>query len=592
MEQLGLNHVFFNKDLVIVNGSKEFFIFFDRPENVFMRIDELVLPEEKDQFINFIQDSTVPDDFRIFHFKTNTKKYNPYVITIDKSEEPFCLNLLDFKESLKLYKNTAIQNRLYVSAFSITDEYTFSYRASNGIFKIYNHSNGHKMKLLVDNIADLKNNAVRNALVLGKNIQLFEEFINKLKNLEDNISVEMESSIRSNGMVFENVVFKGKLHEEKNDTLIVGRILPSETLDRAEKTNSLIKELKFDSLTKVYNKKAITEYAIKRIGVNKDDFIALIIVDLDHFKPVNDAYGHMAGDKVLEKTGELLRNIAGENNAVGRYGGDEFMVIMDGMTDELILRGVLHAILVQIRTAFENCFDDIKVTASVGCAVHRKDALTYEELFKKADFCLYRAKDKGRNRYVFFRDDLHGELYKKASESKDKGIKYDDREVKELEYMSEFMLELGANPTQAMRIILEHMVETYNLDDISIYYGDEMKRVYSLGSENETQSEAKYVFSEGFKNALAGKKYVRIDFPEDLKDEYGDFKSEMEKREIKSTIQCVLYSGSDIKGLVTFDRTKAPARWAEYEKNCSLMFASSLNLLPDFAGLANINTKK
>ena len=583
MENLGLNHIYFKENLEIVSGNKEFYIFTDADDHRYALVDELVNPSEKEQFLDFLKFSKETDDFGLFHFRTTAGIYKPYVVNFTDGPEDnlTTLNLLDFADALALFKRTSLENKIHISALSVSDEYIFTYRNSTRTFKLYQFYNGKKNKLLVDTIEGFRKNALRNGLVLGKNIPLFKKFLASLENLEETVSAKFESSIRSNGMFFENVVFTGILLKERDDTLVVGRVVSSDKIEQLEKTNSLIEELKFDSLTKIYNKRAITEYAIKRFGVSKGEKIALIIVDLDHFKPVNDVYGHLAGDKVLAKTGAILHGIAGEDNAVGRYGGDEFMMIVGGMDDELVIRGTLHSILVQVRTAFENSFDDIKITASVGCAILNKDGKTYEELFKKADFCLYRAKDKGRNRYVFFRDDLHGELYKKASEVKTDGIKYDDREVKELEYMSNFISDLGVSPVNAIKSVLEHMKSTYNLDDIALYYGKEMKLAYSIGEISESQSEATYVFSPGFQAALDGKKFVRIDFPEDLKVEYGEFLQEMNRREIKSTIQCVLYAGDTIKGLVTFDRRKAPARWAEYEKNCAILFSSSINLLPD-----------
>lgn len=575
--------VYLNDDFKIKSGSKEFFITFEKNGKNHYHIEEFVSPDEKDALTEFLHNSKNPDDFRIFSFKDSNDEYALYFTTIyyDTEKKLKCVEFVTLDNAFKQLKDAERDLKTYLAALGATSEYVFIYKKNSETFSLYQFQNNTRTTFFDGNIDVFQEYAIRNSYFLGKYIDKFKKMIQKFKNLDKTINETFESSIRASGNAKEEITFMGNFCEIFAEQMIIGRILSSENSRGIEKTKSLIEELRFDSLTKVFNKKAITEYAIERIKTNKNDIVALIIIDLDHFKPVNDAYGHIAGDKVLAKTGKILSEIAGESGVVGRYGGDEFVMIIGGMSNETILRGTLHAILVQIRNAFEHSFDDIHITASVGCATHPTNGSTYEELFKKADFGLYRAKDKGRDRYVFFRDDLHAELYKKATEAKANGIKYDDREVKELEYMSKFMQDLGDEPFPAIVNILKHMKETYSLDDISIFYGDNLELRYTLGDDSGLHENVRYVFSEGFKTALAGKKYVRVDFPQDFKPEYGEFSEEMKKRGILSTIQCILSSGDEIKGLVTFNRTKAAALFAEYEQNCSVMFASILNLLPE-----------
>jgi hypothetical protein len=247
---------------------------------------------------------------------------------------------------------------------------------------------------------------------------------------------------------------------------------------------------------------------------------------------------------------------------------------------EVLLRGTLQAILETVRNNFADSFDDIKITTSIGASVFPDNGTTYDELFKKADFCLYRAKDKGRNRYVFFRDDLHLKLYQQSVEDT-AGVKYQGREILELKYMAAFMQNLGWTPYKAIKDVLEHMRETYNLSDVSIYYGENLNRIYCVGEESPLQDNARYVLGSEFKKLLElNKRFVRMDFPEDLKDS-PEIRDEFLRRNVRSTIQYILGSPEEIKGLVTFDRLGCSSQWAEYEVNCAVMFASSYNLLPE-----------
>ena len=127
--------------------------------------------------------------------------------------------------------------------------------------------------------------------------------------------------------------------------------------------------------------------------------LSLIMADLDHFKSVNDAHGHMAGDAVLRQTAERIRSSVRTYDSVGRYGGEEFLIVLPGCDRE----GV-SALAERIRGCIGNERMDtsegtIQVTISLGAATRDKETKTdVISLVRAADQALYRAKEKGRNR--------------------------------------------------------------------------------------------------------------------------------------------------------------------------------------------------
>ena len=93
-------------------------------------------------------------------------------------------------------------------------------------------------------------------------------------------------------------------------------------------------------LPKSIIKKTITELCPKKtLAKAKQNRVTLVILDVDHFKSVNDTYGHLYGDKVLSRVGYKLKEIVGDNGVVGRIGGDEFLIVIDNINDDQILRG-------------------------------------------------------------------------------------------------------------------------------------------------------------------------------------------------------------------------------------------------------------
>jgi diguanylate cyclase (GGDEF)-like protein/PAS domain S-box-containing protein len=154
-----------------------------------------------------------------------------------------------------------------------------------------------------------------------------------------------------------------------------------------------------DSLTGIYNRYKTNEEIEIEIGRNKryDENFALAMFDIDHFKKVNDTYGHEVGDYVLQEISNIVTNEIRESDRFGRWGGEEFMLILP----KLSKKEALH-VSEKLRGKIESHdFKDIgRITISIGVTVFEPSD-TKESLLKRADNALYRAKNEGRNRVVF-----------------------------------------------------------------------------------------------------------------------------------------------------------------------------------------------
>lgn len=582
-QNLDIKYVYLNDNLEVVDANREFYVYFDNVGCDLKTIDDFVAPSSRRSLISLIKNQRNNSNYSVLKMLWNqrTPKFNIVQIygSIFKGTKTTCLKIIDVEQVLLFLRSTNIEDTELVYALSLMDDCIFSYWQSSNSFKLTQFYHNKRIVLYDIDIDEWRKNSIQRNIVPDSQIEIFNVFIDDLKACKKEVNASFVSGIRtSNPNILEKLTFSGIRFVDDEELVIVGRIMPQEDVAKAQRAKKIIEEIQIDPLTKIYNKKTITSYVQKTINEQRDDSIALIMLDLDHFKPVNDAFGHLAGDKVLAKTGDILREIVGDRGLVGRYGGDEFLILVYGITTEQVLRGFLHSILIKVRETFKGKFEEINITCSIGCAVYPRDGRSYDELFQKADFGLLRAKDKGRNRYVFFREDLHSELYKKAIQTKS-GIKYDDREVQELKYMADFMQMLPVSRKDAIDSVLQHMIEVYNLDNVSIFYGTGLKLIYSKGKELSEHTNAEYVSLSAFRNLLGHKSYVRVDFMGNVPSEDQFFKAAMEKCGIKSTIQCILGTKENIAGLITFNRTKTNSQWAEYEVNCASLFASSINLL-------------
>lgn len=151
-----------------------------------------------------------------------------------------------------------------------------------------------------------------------------------------------------------------------------------------------------DMLTGVVSKVETMKEIEKSIPLNPQN--ALLVIDLDRFKSINDIHGHLIGDRVLHRFGEALNDVISDNGIVGRVGGDEFVIFFNGMTSQEA-EVMADKLLVVIRQKF--AIYHFPVTISIGIAQSKKDD-TYSTLFSRADIALYSAKQNGRDGFFTF----------------------------------------------------------------------------------------------------------------------------------------------------------------------------------------------
>ena len=129
-----------------------------------------------------------------------------------------------------------------------------------------------------------------------------------------------------------------------------------------------------------------------------------MMLDIDHFKKVNDTYGHLIGDEVLKTTAKTISSSVRRGDVIGRYGGEEFIVIVSSITQDKILKIAekIRKTLKEITFNFDN--KSFFVTISIGIAKYDKD-IDIDTLIGNADKALYKAKKSGRDNIVFYEEE-------------------------------------------------------------------------------------------------------------------------------------------------------------------------------------------
>jgi diguanylate cyclase (GGDEF)-like protein len=138
--------------------------------------------------------------------------------------------------------------------------------------------------------------------------------------------------------------------------------------------------------------------------------VAVVVVDCDHFKRVNDLRGHQAGDVLLTELAMRLQAGIGEGDTVARMGGDEFLIVLDNLADPQHALRLTAGLLQSIQRPMTIAGHELQVTASIGVSLYPRDGATATELLKNADAAMYRAKAEGRNRVQAFTPQLASSL--------------------------------------------------------------------------------------------------------------------------------------------------------------------------------------
>lgn len=172
-----------------------------------------------------------------------------------------------------------------------------------------------------------------------------------------------------------------------------------------------------DELTGLLNRRLFNtsfEQALRK-AQEKGLKLALLFIDLDQFKQVNDTLGHILGDKLLVQVANRLNLYLGENNTLSRIGGDEFTIYVEDVKDKDDVERFAQNILDEFHKPFECAEYEINITASIGISIYPHDGLDYVTLSKNADLAMYKSKDVGRNNYSFFSVEFSNYLEKRTN---------------------------------------------------------------------------------------------------------------------------------------------------------------------------------
>ncbi len=183
----------------------------------------------------------------------------------------------------------------------------------------------------------------------------------------------------------------------------------SDVTEQRESSEKIAYMARYDTLTQLPNRLMLTEALGEAVRYSHQwrARCALLMVDLDRFKSVNDSLGHLTGDKLLAQVSARLQSLMGENQMVGRLGGDEFAIVLREVNSASVVRDLAHRVIERLTEPYQVDHHTLYIGASVGSAEGPRDGHSVEELMRNADLALYQAKDLGGGAHCRFEPALH-----------------------------------------------------------------------------------------------------------------------------------------------------------------------------------------
>jgi diguanylate cyclase (GGDEF)-like protein/PAS domain S-box-containing protein len=172
----------------------------------------------------------------------------------------------------------------------------------------------------------------------------------------------------------------------------------SDVTERKHREETVWKQANFDNLTGLPNRQLLDDRLDRALAQanRRGTLVAALFIDLDRFKPVNDVYGHSAGDDLLRQVALRLRNCLRDEDTIARVGGDEFVAVLPDVASDELSAHAAEKIIAAISAPYRIGADQVEISCSIGIAIYPRDAASPDSLLEKADDALYRAKKGGR----------------------------------------------------------------------------------------------------------------------------------------------------------------------------------------------------
>lgn len=470
----------------------------------------------------------------------------------------FDISLCEFMELKDRYTFYMRTIKKYREFLGLLSQCFFEYTFATDEINIYHYVNMRSVPIIKCYLEDIRNRLMRSEEPASVKTG-FEMLYDVLKHGTDQFDVTITLPSYCDEVIQGSKEyqrrFKGRLmYRDGVRDLSVGTISVVGGMERQK--SYYMSDSAYDPGTGLFNKRAINEYTIERLHEceHTHESLYLAMIDVDDFKTINDTYGHMFGDEVLSGISELIRSVMDSRGVAGRFGGDEFMVLFENVESEKDLRRIIKTMTKNIQWAFADKADSLSITTSWGIAKYPEDGTSLEELFKKADKALYIAKAKGKNRYIIYDEQKHGNTVTDKQIRQSSGIRAtlvsDSRKA---QIIQELTLRLYKEGKMALKSVMEQVCASFDIDGAAVYIGGDMHRSISVGKYVNPIQNLNWIKEEAYQKLFDEQGIYIESTMSRLKGSYKEACRMYEKQENGKFVQCMARRDGRPAAVVAFD---------------------------------------
>lgn len=399
-----------------------------------------------------------------------------------------------------------------------------------------------------------------------------DNFVKLMKDTAEGISYsETEFRIRNADGIFLwcRIRATTQYDENKRPIKAVGVIVDID--EEKRQRQALQEQAQRDALTGLYNKATINVLVEQRM--QKTDMRALqalLIIDVDYFKSVNDTYGHLCGDGVLSDVAEVLKAKIRSTDLAGRIGGDEFLIYFPEVSDDEAVRKKLEQLISSLRTVIPE-EGAPPVSCSIGAAVFPRGAIDYLELYQCADQALYFQKNNGRGGFSFYNRDLDDAVPNwTAPLAVGTAIGSDEGNVMD-EQMAQYAfrtLYTAKDIESVLNRLMEIIGRSFGVSRVYIFESSEDGTSCSnsfewcgQGIRSEKDKLQNLSYLEDLDDYLKNFDHSGIFYCADIREMPANLRSVLEPQGICSMLQCAMLDEGNFAGFVGFDECRNYRAW-------------------------------
>lgn len=536
-----------NKEYSFINGDESFYHFIGK--NSCYKMPELLHPDDVDEFIRMAGNMTQERECLLLRMRDAANEYRLLYVEMYLSEDFIHLEFCSFMELRDRYIVYTNLIKKYREFMGLSDDMFFEYSYDTGELQIYKYENLVSIPVLKCGLDGKYQEIIASGEFDGKSKGGFQTLYEYLKKGMDRFSVTFDAGVLLRGMDG-SLTFRGSsLYDNSIRVMSIGVV--NHVSNKQEHKSYYLTDNAFDPGTGIWNKRAIHEYAVEKTLEGKNLYLA--IMDVDDFKKVNDTYGHLFGDEVLSRLSEILKSVIDSRGAVGRFGGDEFMIVLDGVANEEMLRRILKTASKNLQWEYKDYMDSVPITTSCGVARFPDAGANFEELFKKADKALYIAKAKGKNRFIIYDEAKHGSVVTEGGEDRIVGIKAIASDGKKADAMSEVVMSLHKNGTAALWDAMEKIRTYFDVDGVTVYQGEDLHRVFTAGKYINPIKKLDFILNEAYLGMFDERGVLKVGNIEKIKNSHKEAHDRYELQESKEFIQFLSYRDGKPVAVVEFD---------------------------------------